>query len=200
MGLETATIAWISTGLGAASSVVSYMDGKAYADEQEQQQEEYNKALLQNTVHQYQELDEEEGKAIYDAHTKSIGAQKKFMQARSEAIVQAGASGVAGKSIDVAVENLRTGLGGNMADILYEQEARLNSINTQAENVSRGYTSSYDNKRISQPSMFGALEKGINTGASAFTGISGVSKAYKSIQTAIPTTIRRGDSIGGIRW
>lgn len=161
---------WIALASTVATTAYSYVSAKQTADDQEdaerESQKAYNDALLQDTIYQYQELDQEEGKVIYDAHTKSIGVQKQFMQARAQAEAEAGATGMAGQSIDVAIENLKTGYGEQLSDIIYEQESRIDAVNQQATNLANTYTGNYDNNRISTPSTFSLLGDSVKTGVS----------------------------------
>jgi len=158
-GLITATTAAITA--GAATAIGSFVSSSQAASEAKSQQKAYNKELLRTTIDKYQQLDKEEGKIIYDAHTKSIGAQKEFLITRARAEAQAAASGSAGQSVNLALDSLSGDLGNSISDITYEQEARLDQVNQAASDISSNYTSSYNNKKISSPSIFASLGKGV---------------------------------------
>lgn len=187
----TATISWLtyaaaagSLALGAMQAITSYSDGKAMAKAQEKAQKQNNERLLQETIYKYQELDKQEADVIFDAHSKSLEAQKDFMQARSQMEASSAATGTYGQSVNTAIEDLNTSFGGRMADIISDQERSFDAINQRASDIAQGYSAGYDNRRIQQPSAFRAATSGLQTAAGIFSTASGFTEGYRKTRSA----------------
>lgn len=204
MALAPMIIAGVSAVAGIASGVVSYTQQKNQADAQYQQQMElaqqrdaeqkaYNERLLNETIYGYQQLDKEENKLIFDTHTKSMRAQMDALQTQEKSMAVAGASGMAGRSVETSMQKTRQGLGQTLADITYQQEAELRRIDDNAINLRKAHDANYDNQVINKPTYSGpsiasAGLGALNTGLSAYQGISGTYNSYKSMST--PKTVR----------
>lgn len=173
-----------SLAMGAMQAISAQAEGKAMAEANKRAQKLNNERLLKETIYKYQELDKQEADVIYDAHSKSLQAQKEFMQARSQVEANAAATGTYGKSIDTAVEDLKTGYGGRMADIVYEQQSSLDNINKRASDIAQGYSAGYDTRRIKQPSAFRAITSGIGTAVNMYGTTSGFLSSYQGARQA----------------
>lgn len=181
-GLISATTAGI---IGtAATALGTYVTGAAEASAQKDAQKAYNKALLQSTIDGYKDLDKQESEIIYDAHIKSIGAQKELLRARSSVEANAAATGTAGNSVNVAINDLGRGYGERIADVTHEMNSRFDSVNQEALNLKKSYEAQQDTKRIKGPSIFSALASGAQAGISTYNFANTVGAARRSISSA----------------
>jgi Tfp pilus assembly protein PilN len=167
------TAAVIIAGVAAAASAAgSYMQTKAQKDAQE----EYNKQLEKQAIESYTELDKQEADAIEASHKESLQAQREYMQARSSVELQAAATGTYGQSIDLAIEDLNTGLGQRMNDIITRREMQLDNIDTQAKNIANQAKGSSD-YTITPPAWYSATMTGLSTFQRTYGTASAASKA-----------------------
>lgn len=169
----------ISLGMAAASAGMAYKNSKA----QKEAQENYNDALEREAIRQYQELDEVESDALRESHAQSLQAQRNYMEARSAIELQSAVTGTYGRSINMAIEDLNTGLGGRMSEIVYNREARLDQIDRQAESIQAG-TAAQADRTVSQPAWYSAFSSGLSTGTAVYGAASKVDKSMKSASKA----------------
>lgn len=161
----------------AATTAGTYMTQREQAKMQAQQQKAYNDRIHEETIRQYGELSEAEQDALYDSHQGSLQAQKEYMQARSNIELQSAASGTYGQTVDVALEDLRTGKGQQTADIIYRRDRQLSDINRTAEGIRSQSAASFDRTPIKRPSILESANAGLQAGISSH-GIS--QRVYRS--------------------
>ena len=170
---------------GAAAAAATY---KAEVD-QKKSDEAYNKAVRQSAFDKYAQLDKEERALIADGHTKSIAAQKEALQAQAQVTAMAGATGTGGRSVDLAVEDLRSGLGNRIGDITTQQTRNLDALNQQGLDVATQSSSSQ--RRITQPSALKAAAKGVQAGYATYSGGQGLIDAKRASSLASSNPIQR---------
>jgi flagellar biosynthesis component FlhA len=170
MAVSTTTALIISGVTAAAQAAASYAQSKSAADAQE----EYNKQLEKQAIESYSELDKQEADAIEASHKESLQAQREYMKARSTIELQAAATGTYGQSIDVAIEDLNTGLGQRMADITSRREMQLDNIDTQAKNI-RNQAKGSSDYTIQPPAFYSAGLSGLSTFSQVYGMTSAVS-------------------------
>lgn len=184
MGLTVGgLVAAISAASAVGSGVMSYQQSR----QQEQSQAAYNKALEQDAIRQYGELDKVEADAIYESHAGSLEAQREYLTAKSQIELQAAATGTYGGSIAASIQDLNTGLGGRMAEITYEREHRLDSVNRQAEQIQASPGLQAD-RTVQQPAYYKAFSSGLNTYGQVSQIGGAVGNAYNQVKPATPGT------------
>lgn len=182
---SAATFAAANAGwMALAGTAVSYYSQSQQAKAQAEAQEAYNKRVQEEAIRQYGELSDEEQDTLYDSHKNSLQAQKEFMQARSSIELQSAATGTYGQTVDVAIQDLNTGLGQRTADIVYRRDANLDRINQTAERIRTSADANFDRTPIQEPSIFKAMSDGIRTGQA-------VSSLGKRVSTAQKEAKRR---------
>lgn len=171
----------IAAATAAASAAVSYKmssDANAAAEEAAEQQ---NKALNEEAIRQYGELSKVESDAIYESHASSLEAQKQFMEARSSIQLQAAVTGTYGNSVNVALQDIKTGYGGRMADIINVRNSQLDEVDMTAERI-QARTGAAKVTAIKKPAFFNAIQTGFGT-YQATKGIAqGVGDAFRLSQ------------------
>lgn len=168
-----------AAGAAAAGAAMSYKQSK----DQEASQEAYNEALEKDAIRQYGELDKAESDAIYESHAQSMQAQRDYLQARSSVELQAAATGTYGNSVNIAIQDLNTGLGGRMAEIAYQRESQLDAIDQKAEQIQSATVMGADTT-IQQPSYYSAFSSGLSSFSSAYNTVNTVGNTYKSAKPA----------------
>lgn len=163
----------------AASMAMAYKQSEDAKDAQEA----YNEQLKKDAIRQYGELDKAESDIIHESHSKSLQAQRDFMTARSQVELQAAVSGTYGNSVNLAIQDLKTGLGGRMADITYNREAQLDEIDRTAERIQAQPGLNAD-RTVSAPSWLSAGQAGIGTYQRVSDITSQVSNAYSQVKPA----------------
>ena len=170
---------------GAAATAAAY----SAEVKQKRADEEYNQALRESASEKYSQLDKEERALIADGHTKSISAQKEFLKAQAQVTAMAGATGTGGRSVDLAIEDLRSGLGNRIGDITTQQTRNLDALNQTGIDVAK--QASNQQRRVTQPSAFKALSKGVQTGYSTYTAGQGIVDAKRASSLASSNPIQR---------
>jgi len=145
-----------------AGAAVSAATTYTSVQQQKEQQKAYNKSLEKEAIRQYQELDKVEADAIQESHAESLQAQKDYLEARSSIELQAAATGTYGNSIDLAIQDLKTGFGGRMAEITYNREAKLDQVDRQAQS-SRTQSGLGADRSIQAPAFYSAFASGLGT-------------------------------------
>lgn len=170
MGITAAGFAaWMATYGAAAAAVTSVAAGaisykmtsdanKAAEDAADAQ----NKALNEEAIRQYGELDKVESDAIYESHATSLEAQKQLMEARSSVQLQAAVTGTYGNSVNVALQDIKTGFGGRMADIVQQRDSQLDEVNDVAERI-QSQTGAQKVTAIKKPAFWSAIQTGLST-------------------------------------
>jgi len=178
MGTVAVVAAVVSAVVGAASAGVSYKASK----DQEAAQEQYNEQLEKQAIAQYAELDKQEADVIESSYKESMQAQREYMKARSSVELQAAATGTYGQSIDLAIQDLGTGLGQRMSDITSRREMQLDNIDTESKNIQAGAKGSSDYS-INQPAWYSGLSTGLSSGLRTYETASSVSRSYSESST-----------------
>jgi len=168
----------ISAVTAATSAGMSYVSSK----QQEEAQEQYNEYLEKQAIQQYAELDKQEADAIEASYKESMQAQREYLKARSSVELQAAATGTYGQSIDLAIQDLGTGLGQRMADITSRREMQLDNIETEAKNIQASATGGSD-YTINQPAWYSSLSTGLSTFSTAYNTTSKIGSLYSDSQT-----------------
>jgi hypothetical protein len=163
-----------SSVVSAVSAGVSYMQ----ADAQKDAQEAYNEQLERNAIESYAELDKQEADVIEANYKESMQAQREYMQARSSIELQAAASGTYGQSIDLAIEDLNTGLGQRMTDITSRKEMQLDNIDVQAKNIANQAKAQAD-YTVQPPAYYQAAMTGLSTFQRTYGSFQGAAKASR---------------------
>jgi hypothetical protein len=192
---------WIAAGVAVVGAGVTYSQQASAAkaqekdrDAQKKAQEEYNKQLEKDAIRQYGELDKAEADAIHESHAQSMQSQRDFMTARSTVELQAAVSGTYGNSVNLAIQDLKTGLGGRMADITFQRDRELDDINRTADRIQASPALGAD-RTVSTPSYFKAFQAGVSTYQSV-GGITGqVSNAYSQLKPATPGKLNHNISL-----
>jgi len=161
--IVAAYAAYAALAAAAVSGAIQYKTSEDTKDAQE----EYNEYLTQDAIRQYGELDKAESDAIYESHAESMEAQRQFMEARSTVQLNAAVTGTYGNSVNLALQDLNTGLGGRMADITYKRESQLNAIDQQAERI-QANPASQANRTVTAPSYLSAFSSALSTGSSVY--------------------------------
>jgi len=175
----TAVVAIVSAVAALASAGMSYKTSK----DQEKAQKHYNEYLEKQAIQQYAELDKQEADVIETSYKESMQAQREYMKARSTVELQAAATGTYGQSIDLAIQDLGTGLGQRMADITNRREMQLDNIDIEAKNIKAGAEGGSDYS-INQPAWYQGLSTGLSTFQRTYGVASGVGNAYTESRTA----------------
>lgn len=183
-----AALAVASLAIGAAQGYMSYQEEAAFAKAQEEALEESNDLKHDELIRQYQELSSSESKAMFDAHSKSIEAQKQHLVSRSQLEAQAAASGTYGQSLDILFEDLNTTQGVRMRNILDEEQTRLDDANTYAKNAAANYKAGISRTPISQPSAFKHALGGAQTAVSVYSAGSSLASSYGQVAPAKSAT------------
>ena len=182
MGLATIGVysAYAALASAAVGSYTAYTSSKAQQDAQK----EYNKSLEREAIRQYSELDEQESDAIKEANAESLQAQKEYMQARSTIELQAAATGTYGNSINTTIQDLKTGYGGRMAEIVYNREVELDNIDKQARNIQAGVGQSAD-RTVKKPAWYSAFQTGLGTYNSMYGTLYRVGTTKKNAEAVV---------------
>jgi len=172
----------VAATIGAVAGLASA--GMAYktSSDQSQQQEDYNKYLEEQAISQYAELDKQEADAIEASYKESMQAQREYHKARSTVELQAAATGTYGQSIDLAIQDLGTGLGQRMADITSRREMQLDNIDIESKNIQAGAVGGSDYS-INQPAWYQGLSSGLSGFSQGYGIASTVGTAYKESRT-----------------
>jgi hypothetical protein len=173
-----AVAAVVSAVAGLASAGMAYKTSK----DQAEAQEDYNEYLEKQAISQYAELDKQEADAIEASYKESMQAQREYLKARSSVELQAAATGTYGQSIDLAIQDLGTGLGQRMADITSRREMQLDNIETEAKNIQASATGGSD-YTINQPAWYSSLSTGLSTFSTAYNTTSKIGSLYSDSQT-----------------
>lgn len=179
MAIGTTTALVASLAVSAISSGMSYMQSKAQVDAQEA----YNDQLVESAIESYQQLDKQEADAIEQSHKQSLQAQREYLQARSSTELQAAATGTYGQSLDIAINDLNTGLGQRMSDITQQRERHLDNIDTQALNI-QGSVSKQADYTVTPPAYYQAAMTGLSSFQRTYGTISDVNKTSKEAAKA----------------
>ena len=176
MGVAAAVIGAIAAVAGAGMSYQT-------SERQKDAQEDYNDALTKDAIRQYGELDKAESDAIYESHAESMQAQREYLTARSSVELQAAATGTYGNSVNLAIQDLNTGIGGRMAEITYKRESVLDAIDQKAEQIQSATVMGADTT-IQKPSYYSALSSGLSNFSSAYNATKAVGNAYTAAAPA----------------
>lgn len=194
MAVSTSTLVVTSLALSvatsAASAMISYQQQSAQAAVQKKAIaaqnaaiEKQNQMIFEESIRQYGELDRAEAKSIFDAHSKSISAQKEYMQARAKMETQASASGTMGQTVNTSLQALAGDREDVLNDIEYVNRRNLADINQEAENIRYGtlgrYNYNYNYNTVQQPSAFAAVVGGVGD---AFGNFNSYYNAMSSIK------------------
>jgi hypothetical protein len=174
MAIGTTAALVASLAVSAVSAGASYMQAEA----QKEAQEEYNEQLRDEALRQYTELSKEEADVIQEGYKQSMQAQREYMQARSSVELQSAATGTYGQSIDLAMEDLATGLGQRFGDITTQKERQLDNIDTQALNIQSGVAKQTD-YTITPPAFYQGAMSGLSTFQSTYGTFQGAAKASR---------------------
>lgn len=189
MGIALAAGTW-ATAIGVGVSLVSAAASAAMSIQQSNQQkdaqEKYNKKLTEDAIRQYGELDKAESDAIYESHAQSLEAQREYLSARSQVELQAAVTGTYGNSINLAIQDLNTGVGGRMAEIAYQRESVLDAIDKKAEQIQRSPSLNADTT-IQMPSYYKAFTSALNTYSVVDSVSTKIGTAYDSGKIAKQT-------------
>lgn len=172
--MSTAVILGISLAVSAVSAGVSYHQ----SEQQKDAQEEYNKQLEEEALRQYTELSKQEADAIEQEHQASLQAQRDYLSAKGQVEAQAAATGTYGQSVDLAIEDLNTGLGHRFGEITQAREMQLDNIDTQAKNIQAGVAQQAD-YTITPPSYYQGFSSGLSTFGSTYRTGTQASEAYR---------------------
>lgn len=179
MGSIAAVAAVVSAVTAVAGAGIAYKS----SEDQKDAQEEYNRMLEKEAIRQYGELDKAESDAIYESHAESMQAQRDYLQARSNIELQSAVTGTYGNSINIAIQDLNTGLGGRMADITYKRDSQLDAIDQTAERIQTSPSMNADTS-IKMPSYYAAFSSGLNTLSSTNRTLTDVGNAYSQVKPA----------------
>jgi hypothetical protein len=176
-----AAIAAVTAVVSAAST--AYVSIKQNQANQESQ-EEYNDYLNEQAIKSYAELDKQEVDVIQESYKESLESQKQYLKARSSVDLQAAATGTYGQSIDLALEDLNTGLGQRMGDITATRESRLDNIDIEAKNAQESVKANAD-YTLSKPSWFSGVSNGVSAFASTYNTASSTLTTYRNSKKAV---------------
>lgn len=155
------TIATVAT--TAASMYSQNETEKQAAADRQAEQDRYNKELHEDAMRKYGELDKVESDAIKQSHAESLQSKREFLTTRSNIELQSAVTGTYGNSVNIAIQDLKTGLGGRMAEITERRDSQLDEITRTADAIASGVRTGADTTKIKQPSFYSAFSTGLST-------------------------------------
>jgi len=174
-----------STAIAAMSAAVAFVQTTQQNRAEKKAANEYNERLHADAMRQYKELDSAEKDIIYESHASSLEAQRQLLEARSQVGLQAAVTGTYGNSVNIALQDIKTGFGGRMADITQTRDSQLDDVVNTAERI-QANTQSRKKVAIKKPAFFSAIQTGLSTFNTVSPLAGRVAGAYKSAQQAIP--------------
>ena len=170
--------------IGTAVAVGLYSAYSSYSGQQAnlEASKQHNKYVVENMVDQYKQISKTEADTLEASMKSGLENQKQYLKAKSQMELQAGASGMAGGSVDMLLGDLSRDFGQNQGQIIENRRKQFDDFNAQATAVRKG--SHAQMKSLVKPSATQSIMTGVKDGLMTYFTMGSMSAAMKGAQAA----------------